>query len=31
MMGRSPEMEVGGEDPEIEKVNEVDLSSKDGG
>ncbi len=31
MMGRLPEMEEGGEDPGIEKVNEVDPSSKDGG
>ncbi len=31
MMGRSPEMEEGGEDPGIKKVNKVNPSSKDGG
>ncbi len=31
MMGRSSEMEEGGEDPGMEKVNKVDPSSKDGG
>ncbi len=31
MMGKLPEMEEGGEDPGIKKVNEVNLSSKAGG
>ncbi len=31
MMGRLPEMEEGGEELGIEKVNRVDLSSKEGG
>ncbi len=31
MMGRSLEKEEGGEDPGMEKVNEVDPLSKDGG
>ncbi len=30
MMGRVPEIEEGGEDPGIEKVNGVDPLSKDG-
>ncbi len=31
MMGRLTEMEVGGEDPKIKKVNRVDPSSKESG
>ncbi len=31
MIGRSPEMEEGGEEFGIKKVNGVDLSSKEGG